>query len=180
MTPAELLEQAKNSFIVLYHGDPDKLTLLLRQALGTYQDKAGVIREISYGTGFEIAVPDDFLTVATSKDAVGNYHEVRRVDGSLRIVETSISVKPYKTHYFVNLRDYDLETDLPPEIIGTLLDYLIALIEIPNTARGKKIALATGQQADFTSEEVLVARKQALEEAMEEAQAIIPIVSVCF
>jgi len=183
MTGRELLEQAKKHFAILYvNNEADALDHLVLQALGDYQDKAGFLATVkTVDNEIAVNIPDKFLGLVLAHDAEKQYHEVV-IDadaGTITIQETAISEKPYTIHYFVNLRDYDLETDqLPPEIIGTLLDYLIALIDIPNTERARRVALATGQQIEVRSDEELLAKKQLLEEAMEEQHAILPASTV--
>lgn len=180
MTPNELLDLVKTQFQVLYL-DPVRLATLLKQALGTYQDKAGLVRKLQFGDGAtEAATPDNLLEIVVAADAEGRWHEYRMGETSITIVEqTGKSVKPYTVSYFVNLRDMDTEEDeLPPETVGPLRDYLEALIAIPNTARARQIATATGIQAEYPSDEELGARKENLELAMEDEQAMIPMATV--
>jgi len=180
MTPNELLDLVKTQFGVLYL-DSAKLTNLLKQSLGAYQDKAGVIRKLQFGDDdTEVDVPDDLLEIICIADAEGRWHEYQASTTAIAVVEqTGKSVKPYTLSYFVNLRDMDIdEDDLPPETIGTLCDYLEALVAIPNTARARQIAAATGIQGDYTSGEELRARRDTLELAMEDEQAIIPMATV--
>ena len=51
MTPLELLEEVKGRFVVLYHNNDAALRRLLQQALGKYQDKAGVLLQTRYPAG---------------------------------------------------------------------------------------------------------------------------------
>ena len=180
MTPNELLDMVKAQLQVVYL-DSVKLTNLLRQALGTYQDKVGLIRKLPFGDdATEAATPDDLLEVIFAADAEGRWHEHRMSETAITVVEqTGKSVKPYVVNYFVNLRDMDIEQDaLPPETVGPLRDYLEVLIAMPNTARARQIATATGIQAEYPSDEELRNRKDLLELAMEESQAIIPMATV--
>lgn len=180
MTPSALLDLVKTQFQVIYL-DSVKLTNLLRQALGTYQDKAGLVRKVQFGDdATEAVTPDDLLEVIGAADAEGRWHEYRMGAESITVVEqTGKSVKPYIVSYFVNLRDMDIDTDeLPPETVGPLRDYLEALIAIPNTARARQIATATGIQAEYPSDDELRGRKEDLELAMEDSQAIIPMATV--
>ena len=180
MTPNELLDLVKTQFQVIYL-DSVKLTNLLRQALGTYQDKAGLVRKLQFGDGdAEAATPEDLLEIIGAADAEGRWHEYRMDAESIVVVEqTGKSVKPYIVSYFVNLRDMDIGADeLPPETVGSLRDYLEALIAIPNTARARQIATATGIQAEYPSDDELRNRKENLELAMEDSQAIIPMATV--
>jgi hypothetical protein len=179
MTPNELLEIALSGFQIVYV-ESAKQQILLRQALGVYQDKAGVIRKIVFEDDeTEADTPDNFLSIVVAQDADGIYHEANESDETITVTAQTNSVTPYTVHYFVNLRDYDADEDLPGDGISLLLDYLVALIAIPNTARERQIATATGLQAELPSDEELRTRKSNLELAMEENQAIIPMVTVC-
>ncbi len=190
MTPNELLDLVKAQFQVIYL-DSAKLTNLLKQAIGTYQDKAGLIRKLQFGDeDTEADTPDDLLEIIGVSDAEGRWHEYRTAVSEDTVTVTVVeqlypgtttvkSLKPYTMTYFVNLRDMDLEEDeLPAETIGLLRDYLEALIAIPNTARARQIATATGIQAEYSTDEELKVRKDALELAMEDSQAIIPMATV--
>lgn len=79
MTPKQLLEEVKGRFYMLLHCEPDALNVLLKQALGAYQDRAGAmeqltIGEVSVNNGVRtINVPDDFLARVMVKDKNGNY-----------------------------------------------------------------------------------------------------------
>ena len=110
MTPSELLDLVKTQFQVIYL-DSVKLTNLLRQALGTYQDKAGLVRKLQFGDGdAEAAAPEDLLEIIGATDAEGRWHEYRMDAESIAVVEqTGKSVKPYIVSYFVNLRDMDID-----------------------------------------------------------------------
>jgi hypothetical protein len=180
MTPNELLDQVKTQFQVIYL-EPAKLINLLKQALGTYQDKAGVVRKLQFDdNATEVDAPADLLEVIYVADAEGRWHEHQVSEDSVAVVvQAGKSVKPYIVSYFVNLRDMDIDDDeLPSETIGLLRDYLEALIAIPNTARARQIATATGIQAEYPSEEELRARAENLELAIEESRAIIPMATV--
>lgn len=186
MTPNELLNLVKTQFQVLYV-ESDRLTNLLKQALGTYQDRAGVVRKLQFGDeDTEAETPEDLLEVICVTDNEGRWHEYMVDEYAITVSEqqrigmsTRKSVRPYSVSYFVNLRDMNIEKEaLPSEAIGPLREYLEALIAIPNTARARQIATATGIQAEFPSDEELRARKDALELAMEDMRAIIPMVTV--
>ena len=179
MTPNELLELAASQFQVMYV-EPARRTNYLKQALGAYQDKAGVLRKLSFAADSAMAdIPDDYLALGTAADADGIFHELSDAEGKLVIAETSKSKKPYEVYYYANLRDWDLDTALPAgESLSLILDYLTALIAIPNTARERQVAIASGLQAELPTDEELRARKENLETAMEERQAIIPMVTV--
>lgn len=183
MTPNELLAQALTQFRVVYVS-PDNLTKLLNNAIGAYQDKAGIIRKLTFGDNdTEVNKPSDLLEIIYISDAEGRWHEYQISQEKITVVEQTFpcrpSVKPYSVTYLVNLRDIDLATGvLPSECIGLLREYLEALIAIPNTARERQIALATGIQAEYPTEEELKTRKDNIELAMEDSQAIIPMATV--
>lgn len=73
MTPVDMLEGVKKRFQPLLADDDTLLKTLLRQALTTYQDKAGVISrvQISKQDGVSMKLPEDYLaligTVANSR-----------------------------------------------------------------------------------------------------------------
>lgn len=69
MTPLELLEEVKGRFVVLYHNNDAALRRLLRQSLGKYQDKAGVLLQTRYPAGTtEAELPELYLTIAECQD----------------------------------------------------------------------------------------------------------------
>lgn len=180
MTPTELLDLVKTQFQVIYL-ESASLTNLLKQALGTYQDKAGLIRKLAFGADdAAVATPDDLLEVICVVDAQGRWHEYQAGATTIAAVEQiGKSVKPYTVSYFVNLRDMGIDSDdLAPEAVGLLRDYLEALIAVPNTARARQIATATGMQAEYPSDEELRNRKATIELAMEDSQSIIPMMTV--
>lgn len=179
MTPNEALESATSQFTPLYHSDSDKLESLLRRALGVYQDKAGVIKTVK-STDLEtfVAIPDDMLSAIYASDKNSRYHEVIQDETSLSVEEDTNSYPPYTFYYFVNLRDYDLDTDLPSGIVGILIDYIVALIDIPNTERARAVAISTGRQTELPSNAEMVERKTVIESYMEDNRTIIPMMSV--
>ncbi len=87
MTPNEALEDAKIQFTPLYFNDAPKLTALLKRALGVYQDKAGVIKNVKTADLLEtsVAVPDDMLSPIYASDTNSRYHEVFEGDGTLYV-----------------------------------------------------------------------------------------------
>lgn len=179
MTPLEALDEAKAQFNPLYFNDPQKLQGVLRRALGVYQDKAGLIKTVkTVDLETSVTAPGDMLSVIAAGDKNSRYHEVFQ-DGTTLYVEPDLdSVPPYTISYFVNLRDYDLETDLPPGIVGTIIDYLVALIDFQNTERARAVALATGRQMELPTNDEMNNRKAVVEAYMEDNRAIIPMLSV--
>lgn len=179
MTPTELLDEAKARFIVLYHNDATNLGLLLKQALGKYQEKAGCIgtfRIEEEDEGSKIA-PSDFLEICAVLDANTKYVDATVTSTSTR-KEISVEIIdgetefPITVHYFQNLRDWGSDTDLPTGVSGLVFDYLVALIDIPNTERERAVLLSTGQQVELPSKQELKDRVQQLEDAMEESRSI--------
>jgi hypothetical protein len=158
----------------------------LREALRTYQDNAGVIEKLTFAAdATEADLPDHFLKVVVAEDALGNYHEAIVDDEAISITTRTSSVAPYTVHYFVDLVSYDPDDldeddvdDLPSSIIGKTLEYLVALIDIPNTQRARRMSGVTGQQIEFPSDDVLLQRKEQIRLSMEDEEAIIPMVSV--
>ncbi len=179
MTPAELLEQVKARFQVLYV-EPVTLDMLLKQAMGVYQDKAGPVRLLNFDALVnEMPVPSDFYNVAVAMDAEGRWHSASVIAGKLKIETTTRSVLPFKVWYFVAMRSMDLKTgNLPDESISLLYEYLTALIEIPNNKRAKEVAVTTGLPFEIPDEETLKQRKDLVEQEIEDNQSMIPMATV--
>lgn len=177
--PANLLARVVSTYQVMYL-DPARLTALLREAIDTYQDKAGFIRTAQFGDhDTEIQTPADLLEVIGVVDAEGRRHEYTVGVSSIAVIQQRKSVTPYALTYFVNLRGVDIDAGtLPAEIIGILAKYLTALIDMPNTQRARQIASATGLQVEYPTDEELRARKENIELEIEESQAIIPMMTV--
>lgn len=197
MTPAELLDEAKNRFIVLYHNDSTKLESLLRQALAKFSDKAGVtvaasipftspdhsglspVTYIADTPMYYAPLPDHFKDVAVAKDAKGQWHDaevgVNPEDDSPALVFylDADSTSPMRVEYFVDLRDWDEDTALPNGVVSQVLDYLVALIEVPNTERERAVAQQAGQTPDLPSKSELMQRIDQIESAWEENSAYI-------
>jgi len=180
MTPTEALEDAKLQFNPLYFNEPPKLVALLRRALGVYQDKAGVIKNVKTAdiVDTSVAIPGDMLSCIYASDKNSRYHEAFQNDSTLYVEPDLDSAPPYTFYYFVNLRDYDLDTDLPNGIVGTIIDYIVSLIDIPNTERARAVALATGRQLELPSNDEMNNRKAIVEAYMEDNRAMVPMLSV--
>ena len=180
MTPKELLDSVLTRFQVVYLGQP-ALDVLLAQALGVYQDKAGPVKTLALATDAESAViPGDFLGVAVVLDAEGRWHEVNMTETDLVVtVQRRKSRKPFKIWYFVHMRGMNSTTGvLPEESVSILFDYLYVLIAIPNTQRATEVAAATGMQIQLPGDGELDQRKAILEESMEDCRSIIPMATV--
>lgn len=172
MTPNEILEEAKRRFIVLYHDNPDDLERLLRQALGKYQDKAGMILE-TWSDEPAFPLPASFHAVAGCCDNKRRHMNWRT--GTIEIEETipavydeetgeivtpaktvtvqkpCIDVKvgkkheaPYCLYYFIDLRHWDADEPIPGDCDAMLLDYLEALIAMYNTQRQREAYIMAG------------------------------------
>lgn len=182
MTPAQVLEDVKARFLVLYHKEPEKLERLLRQALGKFQDKAGAILEIWLDDP-EFPCPPHFQAIAAACDSKRRYLAWRfkkDEDSGERYISfetTSRHESPYCLLYFADLRNWPLEEDLPADIPPLLADYLEALIAIPNTARERYAYLSSGQSEaaqTLPGDQDLRQRVRELEEEMESCKALIP------
>lgn len=184
MTPQELLEEVKGRFVVLYHKDDATLQRLLRQAMGKYQDKAGVLMESDFPAGTDEAdMPQPFLCVAACHD-----ESYRHVPVKEDMAGSKLYFRPVGTtaggltlHWLARLRDWPLDVPLPHGCTGLVGDYLEALINIPNTARARDVNRAIdGPTSELASEQELKARLVELEMAMEESRAMLPpIMAVC-
>lgn len=187
MNPKQLLEEVEGRFTILYHDDGDALVRLLRQALGKFQAKAGVIK-ICKSKEKEVDVPVNFLSIAMCHDASGRYlpFSVQDSDapenaGVKKILfETkSCHLAPYSIHYFVNLREWPMDMEVPQECISLVSDYLEVLIEIPNTDRQRNVMSSTHlDHSGLQSVQELRARLAEIEMMMEESRAMIPPVVV--
>lgn len=183
MTPLELLEEVKGRFIVLYHNDEAALKRLLKQALGKYQDKAGVILQTYYPAGTtEADLPDLYLTVASCHDEKGQFIPVYVDDVNRKlffdITDSSLKIRLY---WLARLRDWPEEKDLPYGCVGLVSDYLEALIDIPNTHRTRDAWHdINGPIQDLPSVQDLKNRLAELELQMEECRAIVPALSISY
>lgn len=189
MTPAELLIEVKYRFTVLLHDDDARLAALLRQALGQYQEKAGCvdrlkIKELTDHDGQPaFALPPEFLAIQQLKDATGNFvrHEVNKADKIVALHTRDRNAPlPLEMRYFVNLRNVDVNTfQLPDHILSLLMDYLEALIRIPNTARERNVLVAGGMDpSHLASDSELIERKEQLELEMQSNRVITPMITI--
>lgn len=197
MTPAELLDEAKKRFIVLYHNDSVKLEGLLRQSLGKFSDKAGVTATatvpftppgdsglskteyIAETPLYYAPLPAHFKDVAMAKDAKGQWHSVYlgldiEDDTPCMVFELdSDSVSPMKVEYFVDLRDWDEDTNLPNGVVSPVLDHLAACIEVPNTERERAVSQQAGQTPELPSKYELMERINQIELSWEDGAAFV-------
>lgn len=185
MTPAQILEEVKTRFMVLYHHEPEALESLLRQALGKFQDKAGVILE-AWSEELVFELPPLFRAVAGCSDSKRRYmaHRFEENDEGkrfLRLILWPKHVAPYCLSYFCSLRDWKMDDDLPHDCEALVADYLEALIAILNTKKEREAYLQSGMQdaaQTLQSEQELRQRVSDLEREMEDNKAIIPPASM--
>lgn len=187
MTPRQLLDDVKLRFHTLLHCEEDALEVLLKQALGAYQDNAGasetiLINAVENLNGIRsFLVPDDFLARVVVKDKTGNYvpSHYDRSKTSI-VINTARFRLPLSFQYFLKLREADLESyQLPPSIVGLIQDYLEILIAIPNSERRRRVALAGNlDTSDIPTESDLITRKGIMEERMKSARSALPMISI--
>lgn len=171
MTPEELLQEVMRRPMVLYHNDPEDLHRLLRQALGKFQDKAGFICETWYSTTEFLPPHPGFQCVASVADKRRRYvpWHLDVVEGKIVLDLLDKNEPPFCLYWFVDLRNWPLDEDLPGDCPPLLADYLEALIAVQNTERQRNAMLMTGQQVnDLPSVQELKQRITDLEVEMEE------------
>ncbi len=180
MTPNKLLEQVKSRFVNLFHKEPEALTNLLCQALGVYQDRAGIVEKIILeNDGLTVSIPDSFDGLIACGNKNGSRVKVSVKDGAFDLSNARAYDYPLTLSYFVDLRGVDLDTyELPSETIRLISDYLEVLIQIPNAARDMRVAVAGGfDTSHIPTEPDLRGRLKELELEIE-AQLVLPTVSV--
>lgn len=178
MTPAKLLEGVLERFNPLMVDEEKQLGSMLRQALTTYQDKAGVLSRvrIEKAEGVSLKPPEDYLALVHVTDARGGLVYADPFPGSIDLDLTGDERYPFTMTYLVNLRDRNYEEwQVPADIVGMLEDYLEALIAIPNTDRLRRVSIAGKlDTSSYPDESMLTQRKLDLELQMSANRAIIP------
>lgn len=180
MTPQQLLEEVKGRFIVLFHSDESALTALLRQSLGKFQEKAGIIFSIQSESP-SFALPFNYWRTTSVHDSKGRYVPSRLDREADRILldTESKNLAPYTLYYLISLRDWEMEEDLPTSCISLVMDHLEALIAIPNTERARMAANSTGlPSSEFPPVQELRARVTEIELQMEDSKAMLPPICV--
>lgn len=183
MTPADLLEQVKGRFHTLMHDEPQALNALLRKALITYQDLAGVLKRHRYLQPEKTyPLPENFLARVGVMDAHSQYvsSTVWVDDNELELKLSGRESFPLVMTYVASLATVDLETyQLPDTAVGIISDYLEALIAIPNTERIRRVSAAGKiDVSDLPMQSELLDRKAAIEENMKASRAILTPFSV--
>lgn len=178
MTPAELLEGVKNRFSTLLLDDTDHFTSLLRQALGVYQDRAGVFGRIRLekSGGVSLPFPSDYLSLVYVTDSNGTLVYADPYESTVELELTGREKWPCTMLYYRNLRDCDYKTwVMPAEIIGLVEDYLEALIIIPNNERLHRAYIEGKFDGSYLPDsQTLHQRKLDLELQISASRAVIP------
>lgn len=182
MTATELLEAVKNRFSVLLVGEPQQRQLLV-DALGQYQDLAGVTKTVRLPELKPYTPPADFLAPVVAIDDKGNYTPIDTFtdDNGATVIEPDASaVVPVRFTYLVNLRAVDLDKyQIPPTAVGMIQDYLELLIAIPNDERVSRVQEAG--KLDISRVPAPADREAqltALREAMKSQRAILPMITI--
>lgn len=184
MTPEEILEEVKSRFMVLYHNDQDALVRLLRQALGKFQDKAGVIMEV-WQEENTFSLPPHFHAVAGCCDSKKRYISWR-MDSALDkpailAISSPKHTPPFCLCYFCDLRTWEMDKPLPADCCALAADYLEALIAVHNVKKERESYLLTGMNESaqtLPSEQELRQRISDLEKEMEASKVLIPPASI--
>lgn len=183
MTPAQLLQGVQGRFSVLLI-EPDQQRQLLIDALGQYQDLAGVTKTVRIASRQPTRpIPPDFLAVCGTTDAIGDFipaTEEFGEDGKRQLCFEERAVYPLRFMYLVKLRDVDLETyELPDSAVGMIQDYLEVLISIPNDERMSRIQEAGRLDISRTpTPDAGEAKLAALREAMKSQRAMMPMYTI--
>jgi hypothetical protein len=183
MTPNQLLESVKLRFTTLLHDEQPALEALLKKALTAYQDKAGVIKRVRFKQYQEVfELPADFLARVKVSDQAGDFigSTVWPAEGEIELNLRGDETYPITLMYLSNLASADIDTYVIPETaVGTISDYLEALIAIPNAKRERRVAAAGKLDiSDIPTETDLEGRKTELELKMAQNRAIVPPMSV--
>lgn len=178
MTPLQILDNVKQRFVPLLHSEDKALNSLLKQALYTYQDLAGVIKRKQFDTeaGNSIPLPADFLARVGVTDS-----DLEFIDSTLFDNETlTLSLLgneswPLTLTYLANLSESDFDTyQIPLTAVGLISDYLEVLISIPNTQRLRRISAAGKiDVSDLETHGELMDRKKTMEDTIRLSRAII-------
>lgn len=185
MTPMQALERVKDSFVVLYVRDEKRLSELLEDTLGKFQEKAGVVASFGIEEKREargICLPPHFLDLAVTTDADGEWcqtHVVTEGDKKkLNVMVDDTTRYPVTVSYFCNLRDWPKEENLPHGVVNFVLDHLKAAIAIPNVERERNILVSSGLPVELPTQAELKEELQRLEEGLSDNSFQLPAISV--
>ena len=178
MTPTELLEEVKGQFVVLFHNDSAALSRLLKQALGKYQEKAGILlrAQVDAAVTAQVALPPHYLALALAVDSnaafVPSYD-----DASGIVLQGDYDTEyPVTLHYYADLRNWPDDEALPNNCIPLVMEHLKALIDVPNTDRARSANAQIGVQSELPSAQELREAVSTVEMAMEDTKTLpIPV-----
>lgn len=183
MTPAQLLKGVQGRFSVLLV-DEDQQRQLLIDALGQYQDLAGVTKTVRIVSRQPSRpIPADFLAVSGTTDATGGFVPVTEEwdeNGQRHLCFDEWGTYPLRFTYLVKLRDVDLDSyELPDSSVGMIQDYLEVLISIPNDERMSRIQEAGRLDISRTpSPDAGDSKLAMLREAMKSQRAMMPMFTI--
>lgn len=183
MTPAQLLKGVQGRFSVLLV-EPDQQRQLLIDALGQYQDLAGVTKTVRIMSRQPTrAIPADFLAVCSTIDATGDFIPVTEEydeNGQRQLCFEERAVYPLRFMYLVKLRDVDLDSyELPDSAVGMIQDYLEVLISIPNDERMSRVQEAGRLDISRTpSPDSGDSKLAMMRDAMKQQRAIMPPLTI--
>ena len=183
MTGIELLAAVKGRFSVLLVDDTHQQRQLLTNALGQYQDLAGVTKNVLIRTPGPRTVAPDFLAHVVASSAYGDYVPVEQYDdeeGNAQIEPDSQAEYPVKLTYLVNLRAVDLDSyKIPATAVGMIMDYLELLLAVENDERMARVQSAGRMDMSrVPSKEVRDQQLATLREQMKSQRAILPMISI--
>ncbi|MGL5294175.1 MAG: hypothetical protein ACRC9V_10495 [Aeromonas sp.] len=183
MTPAQLLKGVQGRFSVLLLEEEQQRQLLIN-ALGQYQDLAGVTKTVRVVSPQPTRpIPADFLAVCATTDATGDFIPVTEEydeDNKRQLCFEQRATYPLRFMYLVKLRDVDLDTyELPDSAVGMIQDYLEVLISIPNDERMSRIQEAGKLDTSRTpTPDSGDSKLMAMREAMKAQRAMMPPLTI--
>lgn len=183
MTPNELLLGVQGRFSVLLVGKDQQRQLLI-DALGQYQDLAGVTKTVRIESrSASRPVPADFLAVSHTTDAMGDFIPVTEEYSETNERQLCFDDRaqyPLRFTYLVKLRNVDLDAyQLPDQAVGMIQDYLEVLISIPNDERMARVQEAGRLDVSRTpAPSEGDAKLAALRESMKSQRAMMPMLTI--
>jgi hypothetical protein len=177
MTPQDIIDRVSSRYDVLYYSDQAKLQALMLDTLGKFEDRAGAVRSFQILSPDTLGpIPADFLAVATVYDAAGRFVDFDVSGDTVSILGTYSY--PVTVQYLVNFRAIGMDENLPASSIGLITSHFDAALAIHNARRERNVVMAAGLQREITSDDILQARLDAVELAMEENAEIIPMATI--